>query len=101
MMTDRPFNRLTPAEAERLAYLAEELAEAIQAVGKILRHGYENFNPDKPQDGTNRKQLERELVDVYGAIVRMMRAKDVMPRMELSEGPTKGQKYMHHQNLGE
>ncbi len=31
------FNELTPAEAERLAYLAEECGEAIQIIGKILR----------------------------------------------------------------
>ena len=34
------FNQLTPAETERLAILAEECGEVIQAVGKILRHGY-------------------------------------------------------------
>ncbi len=40
------FNRLTPAEAERLAMLAEEAAEVIQIVGKILRHGYASYHPD-------------------------------------------------------
>lgn len=33
------FNQLSPAEAERLALLSEELGEAQQAIGKILRHG--------------------------------------------------------------
>ena len=36
------FNKLSAAEAERLALLLEELGEAQQAIGKILRHGYEN-----------------------------------------------------------
>jgi hypothetical protein len=36
------FNGLAPAETERLALLLEELGEAQQAIGKILRHGYES-----------------------------------------------------------
>lgn len=55
------FNGLTPAEAERLAMLAEEAGEVVQACMKILRHGYENFNPDNPSAGTNRKMLAREI----------------------------------------
>jgi hypothetical protein len=39
------FNGLTPAEAERLALLAEECGEVIQAIGKVLRHGYESRHP--------------------------------------------------------
>ena len=35
------FNRLSPAEYERLAILAEEMGEAQQALGKIMRHGGE------------------------------------------------------------
>ena len=34
------FNKLTPAQAERLAILIEECGEVIQAATKILRHGY-------------------------------------------------------------
>lgn len=36
----QPFNQLTNAQAERLHILLEELGEAQQAIGKILRHGY-------------------------------------------------------------
>ncbi len=53
------FNQLTPAEAERLALLAEECADVIQIVGKILRHGYESRHPDGGP--TNRALLETEL----------------------------------------
>ena len=42
------FNQLTPAEAERLALLLEELGEAQQAIGKILRHGYASTHPANP-----------------------------------------------------
>jgi hypothetical protein len=52
------FNRLTPAEAERLALLLEELGEAQQIIGKILRHGYESYHPDDPET-TNRTLLAR------------------------------------------
>lgn len=59
------FNRLTPAEAERLALLAEECGEVIQAIGKVLRHGFESTHPDGGP--TNRESLERECGDVYHA----------------------------------
>ena len=45
------FNRLSPAEDERLTVLAEECSEVIQAICKIQRHGYESFNPDELGDG--------------------------------------------------
>lgn len=58
---------LTPAQIERLAYLAEELGEAIQAVGKILRHGYDSG------EYNNRQDLMVELADVWGAICLLAR----------------------------
>lgn len=92
------FNKLTPAEAERLAYLCEELGEAQQAIGKILRHGYESVNPDNRAAGSNRVQLAKELVDVAGAIARMSKAGDVGPGVLSEASPIKGAKYMHHQD---
>ena len=54
------FNKLTPEAHEALSLLAEELAESIQIVGKILRHGLRSENPDDP--GTcNLTLLEQEL----------------------------------------
>lgn len=35
-------NKLNDAQSERLALLLEELGEAQQAIGKILRHGYQS-----------------------------------------------------------
>ena len=64
------FNQLTPAEAERLAVLAEEMGEAIQAIGKVLRHGYESTHPYGGP--TNRTTLEREIGDVLYVIDRMV-----------------------------
>lgn len=58
------FNQLDPAEAERLAILSEEMGEALQIVGKILRHGYHSYNPLKPTRTTNRELLVQELSHV-------------------------------------
>lgn len=73
-----PFsNGLSDQEAERLALLLEELGEAQQAIGKILRHGYESRNPHDPNAISNRHALERELGDVQYAIALIEYAGDV------------------------
>ena len=52
----KPFNELTPAEAGAiLRLLAEEMGEALQVVGKILRHGYESYHPSHPEGPSNRQ----------------------------------------------
>lgn len=60
------FNKLTPAEAEALALLAEECAEVVQAVTKILRHGLDSEHPHSG-DG-NRETLNKEIGDVQAAV---------------------------------
>lgn len=99
MTTDlKHFNRLTPAEAERLALLLEELGEVQQAIGKILRHGYESRHPDGGP--TNRELLERELGDVVHAVARMKTAKDVSYGVIIGHEIRKSEKierYLHHQ----
>lgn len=71
------FNQLSPAEAERLALLSEELGEAQQAIGKILRHGYESCHPGRPDGPTNREALERELGDVRLAMIMLCERGDL------------------------
>jgi NTP pyrophosphatase (non-canonical NTP hydrolase) len=96
-MTDH-FNKLTPAEQERLAMLAEECAEVIQVVGKILRHGYDSYHPDAP-DQTNRDLLAKELRDV-NAVVRVMQHAELGDYyIEDASGTTWERKlrYTHHQ----
>ena len=91
------FNDLTPAQAERLAILLEEMGEAQQAIGKILRHGYESRHPDGGQ--TNRESLERELGDVHHAIQRLCVRSDLNEKNILERSTVKGikiGKYMHH-----
>lgn len=90
------FNKLTPAETERLAYLAEECGEVIQIVGKILRHGYESHNPFDPLKTNNRLLLQNELTNVLQAITRMKTNGDLLG-LEISEINYHNLKYWHHQ----
>ena len=47
---------VSPTEEERIFLLMEECAEVIQICRKILRHGYEFFNPDDPEALLQRAQ---------------------------------------------
>jgi len=94
------FNQLTPAQAELLALLLEELGEAQQAIGKILRHGYESENPFIEDGPTNRESLERELGDVSAAIRLLAKAGDIddnaIVRAEVSK-LNRVAAFLHHQ----
>jgi NTP pyrophosphatase (non-canonical NTP hydrolase) len=94
-------NRLTDAQLERLAILSEELGEAQQAIGKILRHGYESCNPDGNQSRTNRDDLETELGDVMFAMSLISDAGEVSPIAVCERALIKAKKilpYLHHQD---
>jgi NTP pyrophosphatase (non-canonical NTP hydrolase) len=94
------FNGLTEAEAERLALLAEECAEVIQAVTKIQRHGYESRNPDLPMSPSNRANLAKELGHVMHALGRMVDEDDLTSEavnLSKHEKFHKIAKYLHHQ----
>lgn len=65
---NEPFNKLTDAEAERLAFLAEECGEVIKAAMKILRHGYESVDPTNPEHLGNRDDLRVEMAHVQAAM---------------------------------
>jgi len=92
------FNQLSPAEAERLAVLLEEMGEAQQAIGKILRHGYESKHPDGGP--TNRETLEREVGDVIWAIENLCNNDDMGEHSISTWVEVKARKvqlYLHHQ----
>lgn len=101
-MNDDEFsNDLTPAETERLALLMEEMGEAIQAAGKILRHWYRSFDPTVPvrERVSNREILEKEVGDVIFA-VSMMLGKDLGSDRVATHQKAKAKKikqYLHHQ----
>jgi len=95
------FNELTPAELERLALLSEELGEAQQAIGKILRHGYESYHPDRDEQ-TNRMDLQDELGDIVCAIRMMADGDDIhLANLEIRAKykRKKVRKYLHHQEV--
>ena len=95
------FNKLTPAEAERIALLAEECGEVIQVIGKILRHGKESYHPEDSTHTTNREHLQRELGDVLAAISLLQDSHDLDPIMVDFWRDTKINKvkqYLHHQD---
>lgn len=101
-MTWQPFNQLTPAEIERLALLAEEMGEAIQAIGKVLRHGYESCHPTTGI--SNRETLTRELGDVRHCMIRMCDFLDLKKddiHMYADAKAVSVEKYLHehHGNL--
>jgi NTP pyrophosphatase (non-canonical NTP hydrolase) len=96
------FNKLSPEELERLAILSEELGEAQQVIGKILRHGYESRNPIIDSD-TNRKMLEKELGDVLFAIRFLGFAKDIIIKDIVNFANHKQEKinqWLHHNTIG-
>ncbi len=94
------FNGLTPAETERLSLLAEECGEVIQAIGKILRHGYASGSPlvCQTEAEPNRADLEKECGHFLYALDRLMFAGDLkgchdhMVRKSDNIKP-----YLHHQ----
>jgi len=96
--TGTPFNKLTPVEAERLALLLEELGEAQQTIGKILRHGYDSYHPDRPFTN-NRDDLTRELGDIVFALALMdklgdVKFKEIEHRVEQKDKTV--WQFMHH-----
>lgn len=95
------FNNLTPAEAERLALLVEETGEALQVIGKILRHGYNSRNPVSGDTATNRQMLEKELGDVRHAMIRLCNAGDLSKSSIHDWAAIKAvsvQPWLHHQD---
>jgi NTP pyrophosphatase (non-canonical NTP hydrolase) len=96
------FNKLSDAETERLALLSEECGEVIQAVGKILRHGYGSCHPVSGLP--NRESLERELGDIMTSLRLMNTAGDinidkVMDHAEAKE--LRIGRHLHHNEVSE
>lgn len=94
------YNKLTPKQMEQLFCLQEECGEVIQAVSKILRHGYESFSPFDKTKTTNRENLERELGDAHFWIHELMLSGDLNPD-NIGAASVKKEKsckpFMHHQ----
>lgn len=91
------FSELSPATAEALALLVEELGEAQQAIGKILRHGLFSCHP--VTGASNQDALVRELGDVRAAMVIVTRL-GIVQEGELHQATTEKLDrigvYLHH-----
>lgn len=61
------FNELTDPQIEALSLLAEEAAEVIQCVTKILLHGLYSHDPTDPDPRHNQEDLTKELGDMEAA----------------------------------
>ena len=90
---------LTAAEVERLALLAEKCGQVVQAVGKILRHGYRSGSPFGGP--INRVALEMEVGHMRAVIDMMIAAGDIragdIADWQRSKRANVGQ-WMHHQS---
>lgn len=95
---DEHFNKLTPAQSERIAMLAEEAAEVVQICGKILRHGLGAHHPDDPNTN-NSELLVRELADLTAVKHMLFTAGDIGPTTfsMIDASYVKKHRYAHHQ----
>jgi len=93
---------LSPAEIERLALLVEECGEAMQAAGKVLRHGWRSSSPFGGPP--NNVALEREIGDVHAACDLLI-ASDDMRGGDIGHWRRRKrisvEKYLHHQPTSE
>jgi len=69
--------KLTDEEIECLAILMEEMSEASQIIGKILRHGYNSYNPNDPKMESNRTLLSVEVGHVRFIVGEMCKRQDI------------------------
>lgn len=68
------------AELERISILGEECGEIVQAIGKVMRHGWTatmDMGPELEMQFNNRSDLEREIGNLYAAVDMMAEAGDL------------------------
>ena len=95
-----PIPSLTPQALELYAWLAEELAETIQAVGKTLRHGPDSRWPIGSTNPTNQQDVERELGHVQHVLGRMVDTGLISREAVMRAAEAKAVSslpYLHHQ----
>ena len=93
---------MTPGELERLAILSEEMAEAQQIIGKILRFGYEAYHPKSQSMDTNRYLLATELGHVQNAISMLCGGDIDQNQVDISRArkAIEIREYLRHQKEG-
>lgn len=91
-------NGVDLAEMEQLHILSTRAAKIVQTVGKILRHGYDSFHPDRPEQ-SNRQLLTLDLFDFWIAVHYLPDDffEDVQDDYE--DIMARKMRYTHHQKL--
>ncbi|MFG6572106.1 hypothetical protein ACGYLO_10920 [Sulfitobacter sp. 1A13353] len=91
-------NGVDLAEMEQLHILSNRAAKIVQTVGKTLRHGFESYHPDFPEQD-NRQQLTLDLFDFWLAVHFLPDDffEDVPDAYE--EIMARKMRYSHHQTL--
>jgi len=93
---------LTQAQQERLYLLVEEAAEVQHIVSKILRHGYESYNPFDKEKKKNIFLLEKELGDLMFAIHFLASERDIdLNNVDVHKQEKRNtiQRYLHFNKL--
>jgi len=93
------FSNLKSDTEERLAILLEEMGEAQQIIGKILRHGLRSSHPHFG-DVPNIELLEKELGHVLAVIDLMVRGGELRGaelKRHADEKIVKLREWTHHQ----
>lgn len=91
------YNKLTESQQERLVLVQEECGEVIQNICKVLRHGYNDINPNTGEN--NLDALKREIKDLYHCLDRLRKDLTLIPYSEIKTTyNVNKEKYLHHQN---
>lgn len=95
------FSDLSPAEVERLSVFIEECGEAIQAATKVLRHGWDSYDPTATADKrlSNRHALEKEIGHIDNAVGLLSRSGDIDASAYMAASQAKREtiwKWLHH-----
>lgn len=87
---------------ELLEMLAEEAAEVVQAVNKILRHGWGSYDPTLPKDKRidNRQHLSDECIEFMAIHAALVRENLLRPHtnVDLTVAWEKKLRYTHFQD---
>lgn len=98
-------NEPSACERELLEMLAEEASEVVQAVTKILRHGWDSYDPTVPvhRRVSNRDHLRKECVEVSAIYEQLVRNGSVnnFNAASLYLAWKKKLRYTHHQQEAE
>ena len=91
-------NGVDLAGMEQLHTLSTRAAKIVQTVGKVLRHGYDSFHPDRPEQ-SNRQLLTLDLFDFWIAVHYLPDDffEDVQDDYE--DIMARKMRYTHHQKL--